>query len=51
MDNNPIAIRKVHNFVGWVTPQKKIRVLYKNQWPKKRTDWTMLKKRTKRIKV
>jgi hypothetical protein len=51
MDSNPTATRKVQSFAGWVTPKKGTRVLYRNQWPKRRIDWTTLIKRKNRIEV
>ena len=42
---------EVPTFAGAATPKKHTRVLYKNQCPKNRIDWTILIKRTKRIKV
>ena len=46
-----MATLRVNRADGFAKPKKRARVLYRNQWPKKRIDWKMPTKRTNPINV
>jgi hypothetical protein len=50
MDKRAIPILIVQRTDGFDSPKKRTKVLYTNQWPKRRMDWTMPTRSTKRIR-